>query len=419
MRIGYACQTVGVPDTAQKTCILKNCSEDKLTALISHNLNSLENIIEYNYKNGIKLFRISSEIIPFGSSPANTLRWSDIFSSRLSEIGEKIRKYKIRVSTHPGQYSVLNSPDPDVVRRAIEDLNYHALFLDSIGSGTASKMVLHIGGVYGDKKLSLRRFAVNYGYLDQSVKRRLVIENDDRSYNISDVLEIGNSLGIPVVFDNLHNEINPCGTDKKEAFWINECRNTWKEKDGCQKIHYSQQAPHKKVGSHSDSVRINEFLSFFERLDRSDIDIMLEVKDKNLSAVKCINCVSGGKSIKVLEDEWSRYKYKVLENSPDNYIKIRELLQDKKAYPAAEFYNLIEAALGAEIKTGNSINAALHIWGYFNHASADKESKAFFQLIERLQENKISSSAVRKFLWRMAVKYRQEYLLDSYYFVMQ
>ena len=295
MRIGYACLTVGVPATDQKSCRMKNATEARLKELISHNIKSLENIIDYNIINNIKLFRISSGLIPFGSSPVNVLPWWDIFAPKLSNIGEKIKNSGMRVSMHPGQYTVLNSPNDAVVNRATEDLNYHARVLDSLGVGTENKIILHIGGIYYNKQQGITRFIANYNYLDDSVKRRLVIENDDKSYNICDVLEIGTMLKIPVVFDNLHNEINSCDKEKSDAYWINECQKTWQKKDGKQKIHYSQQDYAKKPGSHSGFIRIAEFQEFCAKLGKKDIDIMLEVKDKNCSAVKCISCLADAK----------------------------------------------------------------------------------------------------------------------------
>ena len=417
MNIGYACLAVGVPNTDQKGCMLKNASKDKLLELISYNLNSLENIIDYNIKNKIKLFRISSDLIPFGSNPVNNLKWWDIFDSRFSIIGRKIKTSGMRVSMHPGQYTVLNSPKKEVVENAIEDLRYHTKVLDTLGVGEDNKIVLHIGGVYNNKSQAIKRFISNYRELDDLVKRRLIIENDDKSYNISDVLEIGSIINAPVVFDNLHNQVNPFDKSKSDYYWIDKCKETWREKDGIQKIHYSQQNPLKKAGSHSSTIQINEFMSFYEGLERDDIDIMLEVKDKNLSAIKCINCTSSDKSIKDLEIEWSRYKYMVLENSPSDYVEIRKLLNEKDAYPATEFYNLIENALSKEITIGNSINAALHIWGYFKKKATDREKNSFLNNIEKYEQGQTSLKTIKNNLWKMAVKYNQSYLLDSYYFI--
>ena len=90
MRIGYACLTVGVPNTELKTCLLKNASDEKLTELIKHNLNALEKMIDYNIDNQVELFRISSSLIPFGSNPVNRISWWEIFEKQLKKIGKKI-----------------------------------------------------------------------------------------------------------------------------------------------------------------------------------------------------------------------------------------------------------------------------------------------------------------------------------------
>lgn len=419
MSIGYACLTVGVPQTHQKSCKFKNASESRLLEIIEHNLSSLENIIDYNIKNNIKLFRISSDLIPFGSITINSLPWWDIFDSKFTIIGEKIKKSGMRVSMHPGQYTVLNSPNEEVAKKAYQDLNYHAHILDSLGVGAEHKIVLHIGGIYNDKKQAINRFITNYHWLPDTVKERLVIENDDKSYNIFDVLEISGTIDVPVIFDNLHNSVNPWDKQKSDFYWINQCRYTWKEKDGHQKIHYSQQDLQKKPGSHSKSIQINEFMDFYENLERKDIDIMLEVKDKNLSAVKCINCTSADKKIKALELEWSRYKYKVLENSPSDYAEIRKLLRSKNDYLTITFYNLIEEAMQRESTTTNSINAAEHVWGYFKDTASDKEKSSFLKSINGYEQGKLSIRTIKNNLWKMVVKYNQSYLLDSYYFVLQ
>ena len=290
MRIGYACLAVGVKNTNFRSVTMKNASQEKLLEIIEHNLKSLNNIIDYNIENNIKLFRITSDLIPFGSSPVNTLNWWEIFSSQFKLIGEKIRNSGMRVSMHPGQYTVLNSYRDDVVSRAIADLNYYNLVLDSLGVDRKNKIILHIGGVYGNKEEAIERFIQNYRLLNKGVKERLVIENDDKSYNIKEVLSIGNRLDIPVVYDNFHNHVLPYDKLKDDNYWINKCKNTWKREDGPQKIHYSQQDKNKRPGAHSDTIEVEEFAVFLNNLDNyEDIDIMLEVKDKNLSAIKCTN----------------------------------------------------------------------------------------------------------------------------------
>lgn len=417
MKIGYACLTLGVRETGFKSCIMKNANDDNLFKIIGHNLNSLEAIIDYNMENNIKLFRITSSLIPFGSSDVNTLDWWNVFSQRFFEIGEKIKNSSMRVSMHPGQYTVLNSPREDVVVNSIKDLEYHNKVLNSLGMGRESKIILHIGGVYGDKEGAIERFIQNFHLLSSEVKERLVIENDDKSYHIQEVLEIGKKLNIPVVYDNLHNEINCIDPRKDDSYWIKECKITWKEEDGRQKIHYSQQDPDKRPGSHSTTIGIEEFKNFIEKLDKDiSIDIMLEVKDKNLSAIKCINLMEKERKIKSLELEWSKYKYNILEHSHSSYNEIRSLLKDKSEYPVVEFYKIIEEALNIEVTVGSFINGVQHTWGYFKGKATEKEKDRFTKNLEEFEEGKRTIKSIKNQLLKMAIKYDEKYLLDSYYF---
>ena len=220
---------------------------------------------------------------------------------------------------HPGQYTVLNSTNEKIADAAYAELEYHALFLDSLGVDASHKLVLHIGGVYEDKAAASARFIQRFQALPERVRRRLVIENDDRSYNISDVLASSARANIPVVFDNLHHLANPPDRSIPQEEWITACASTWGKLDGRQKIHYSQQDPCRQPGSHSSTINIDGFMQFYEKLSGSDTDIMLEVKDKNLSAIKCINCTTEDQNITRLESEWSKYIYTVLERSQAVY----------------------------------------------------------------------------------------------------
>ncbi len=131
-------------------------------------------------------------------------------------------------------------------------------------------------------------------------------------------------------------------------------------------------------------------MSFVEDLN-SETDIMLEVKDKNISAIKCINGINANNKIKTLEVEWSKYKYNVLEHSSEKYNKIRKLLKEKDCYPVVEFYKLIDDALSIEITKGNFINAALHVWGgYFKSKASDAEKSKFMKSLERYKQDKLS-----------------------------
>ena len=416
MSIGYACLNIGTPDTNMRSVMQRNTTAEKLTEVTAHNMAALEKMIDYNLKNNIQMFRISSDLIPFGSSPVNELpRW-DIHAEAFQRIGARIRNSGMRVSFHPGQYTVLNSPDEDVVARAILDLTYHAKMLEYLGVDNKNKIVLHVGGIYGDKEVALDRFAENFQRLPESVRNRLIIENDDRLYNIEEVLGLAFRLQIPAVFDNLHHAINPPKSGGDDRYWIAATAKTWESRDGNQKIHYSQQAPGKRPGAHTDTIDLKTFLTFHEQLEDKQIDIMLEVKDKNLSAIKCQNATTTAPRPVLLEKEWGRHKYAVLERSPAVYQAIRTLLKDKEAYPVLELYRLIDAAYAEEIRPGYAENAAAHVWGYFKKQATDAERRQYEKNLANYRNGGGTSATMKRHLFRLAQKYESEYLLQSLYF---
>lgn len=289
MNIGYAGLAVGLDKSNFRTIRKANITEEKLVRIIEHNLSFLLEIINYNIKNNIKLFRISSSLIPFGSSDINNIKWWDKFKNDFETIGNKLKDNNIRVSMHPGQYTIINSPNNLVVENSIKDLIYHNKVLESLKTDYTSKIVLHIGGVYEDKELATQRFIENFNLLPYEVRKRIVIENDDKSYNISDVLKISKEIRVPVIFDNLHHKINRPDEIKSDKEWVYICKNTFKEEDGTQKIHYSQQDKKKQTGAHSESIDPDLFFKWYEAIGIENIDIMLEVKDKNISVLNVIN----------------------------------------------------------------------------------------------------------------------------------
>ena len=242
MSIGYASKTLAAPGARMQSVVQRLATPDRLAQAIDGNLRALDAALDYQAKNGIHLFRISSDVIPFGSSPVNALDWMRDFEPHLAALGRKARRHGIRLSMHPGQYTVLNSPDADVVERAKLDLAYHAAFLDALGMDASGKIVLHVGGAYGDKPRALERFANAYATLPLAVRRRLVIENDDRLFTAQDVLALSRATGAPMVFDTLHHELNrePDAPDWRAL--LDEAAATWKPEDGAQKMHYAQQA---------------------------------------------------------------------------------------------------------------------------------------------------------------------------------
>lgn len=417
INFGYACLALGVVDTQMKSCTMRTATPERLREIIAHNLQVLMRLVQYNKANHIHLFRISSDLIPFGSSPVNVLAWQDEFADTFEEIGKLVAEAGMRVSMHPGQYTVINSPDEEVVKRAIADLEYHEQVLRLLSAGSTSKIILHVGGGYGDKSAAIDRFYRNWNQLNDSVRNRLVLENDERIYNIADVLKIVGQLGIPAVFDTLHHSINFPKENGSEVDWILQCSKTWGELDGRQKIHYSQQRFAGKPGAHSNSIYTEQFLKFYQTVHHMDLDIMLEVKDKNLSAIKCGMMTSETNNISFLEREWAKYKYSVLEHSPRAYLALRTLLKDKHAYPAKQFYSILEQALDEPLETNNAVNALLHVWGYFKDIAQPDEKRRFLSSLDKYKNSTAKLTTVKNQLYKLSEKYEEKYLLESYYFL--
>ncbi len=206
-------------------------------------------------------------------------------------MGRLIQAFGIRVSMHPGQYTVLNSSRDSVVENSKAELAYHARLLDAMGLNDTHKIILHIGGTYHDKRKSMDRFIRNFNSLQKAVRERLVIENDEKSYTAEDVLSISNRLGIPMVFDVFHHVCHPSFDGMPLSGIVAKIADTWKKRDGTPKIHYSDQNPEKSAGAHSESVDIRKFRVFHESIRDMHLDVMLEVKDKEQSVLKVFRAI--------------------------------------------------------------------------------------------------------------------------------
>lgn len=290
MKIGYPCINRSL-SCGTRTFRLASYSEERLVRAVEENLACLERILEFNVRNGIYLFRVSSDLVPFASHPVNTFDWPRYFRGRFKEIGAFIRRRRIRITMHPDQFTLLNSPDTGIFRRSARELEYHCRLLDLLGQGDDAKIQIHVGGVYGDKAAGLRRFARRHVSLDGRLRRRLVVENDHVSYRFEDCLELSKSCGIPVVFDTLHQQALAGTFDP--AMVLEKVRGTWGTEDGIPLIDYSLQEPSGRRGAHAQSIVIPSFREFLSATRAFDFDIMLEIKDKERSAVRAVAAANG------------------------------------------------------------------------------------------------------------------------------
>ena len=283
MRIGYPCINRTIGCTTNRTFRLASYSDERLLATVGENLACLERVLAWNCEHGLLFFRISSDLVPFASHPVCTAPWQEAFADRFAAIGRSIRGGGMRISMHPDQFNLLNAKDPTILERTIAELGYHVEVLDLLGLGYDAKVQIHVGGVYGDREASIRRFIDVYGRLAHPVRRRLVIENDDGRYSIDDCLRIGAEVGVPVLFDRFHHEIY--GTGRQPGEVLDRVAETWRPADGVPMVDYSTQAPGRRPGAHAETIDRAAFAGFLSESRDRDLDIMLEIKDKEQSAL--------------------------------------------------------------------------------------------------------------------------------------
>jgi len=297
MRIGYPCINLTLNNPFTSTFRLKSFSEDRFKETVKNNLGHLLKILKFNLKNNILFFRISSDLIPFASHPICKFNWDSYFNSEFKEIGEFVTKNNMRISMHPDQFVILNSADEKIVQNSIRELQYHYQVLETMGLSFDSKIQIHVGGVYGNKEAAKSRFIKNFNSLEENLRNRIIIENDDRSYSLKDCLEINKETGIPIVFDTFHHEC--LNNDEKIIDALIYSSRTWKYFfDGIPIIDYSSQSKGERKGKHSKTIEINHFIKYYKLFDEVfrkeaiELDVMLEIKDKEKSALLAIEATT-------------------------------------------------------------------------------------------------------------------------------
>jgi UV DNA damage endonuclease len=281
--IGYACINICLDETTNHTFRLSKLSEEQARVTIAKNLDSLQKILAWNVTQGIKLFRVGSSTIPFASHPMFTLDWENVFKDKLLEIRRYVQENGLRLSMHPGQYTVLNSLNMKVVEDSVRELDWQARLISTLDPAQGL-LVLHVGGAYGDKQASLSRFGENFHqYLTPLVQQRLTLENDDTTFSTDDVLPLCRKLGIPLVFDLFHHKCYHTGDDWQDglAEKLELIVDTWKGK--VPKLHLSSQKPGTRT-SHADLIEQRDFDELQDWMDRIHeggvYDLMIEAKLK-------------------------------------------------------------------------------------------------------------------------------------------
>ena len=243
-----------------RTCTRKTFSVEKAKDLSLQNVKDLIPMIEWNEKNDVKCFRLSSNIFPHFTDTETTKYDISHVSNELRQAGDLIKKYNHRVLMHPGQYNQVGAHSEKVFQKTIEELTHHADILNAMGIDNNGVLIVHGGGMYGNKPETMKRWVDNYFRLPKCVQERLVIENCEKCYNLEEVLYISTEVWkrggtLPVVFDNHHyicyKKLHPNERIKSIRELIPEVLKTWGDRRPV--MHISEQGSG-KCGHHSDYI---------------------------------------------------------------------------------------------------------------------------------------------------------------------
>ncbi len=308
IHLGYVALSLTLEDTSYSrtmtyTSYKKKDAEESnkiLSEKIKNNINGLLEILKYNYDNDIRFFRLSHKVIPLATLDEVSFDYMSPFINISKKIGAFSKKYNIRLDTHPDQFCVLNSINEDVVKASFKilDFNNNLFKLFSIDG----KMVIHVGSSVPNKDEAIKRFKENFKNLDDEIKEKIILENDDKTYTVLEVLEICEELKIPMVLDYLHYKCNNNSEDLVSL--LPRIFATWDNSGFVPKIHFSTSKSRKEKRSHSFYINYKDFINFLKKIavvDR-DVDVMLECKGKDEALFRLVRQLKFYTNIKFIDN---------------------------------------------------------------------------------------------------------------------
>ncbi|HYD39207.1 MAG TPA: UV DNA damage repair endonuclease UvsE [Anaeromyxobacter sp.] len=283
VRLGYVanCLTLGI--TASHTCRVASATPKRIAELVALNLEELEQILLFNERHGIELFRIGSSLVPLASHPVNRTRWWRTFARDFDRLGRIAARSRQRLSLHPSPAGAsLASVHPRVRAASVAELVYSTRVLDLLGQGPDARVVLHLGGAAPDRASAL---AASRRFLDEmpdDARRRIALEHDDRVWSAREVLPLARGHGLPFVADTLHDAILPSDPPLSTAALLDAAAPTWHALGLRPKYHLASQRPGARPGAHADGIDVRDWDALARAL-RHPADLMLEAKGKDVA----------------------------------------------------------------------------------------------------------------------------------------
>lgn len=290
-RLGYVAMSVHVKNCSPSQTMTystfqkipdKDSAMIRLEQIAKSNITNSLRLLKHNRAHDIYFFRLSSRLIPLATH--EDLRdWNYISGVKreLEELGSYAKNHEMRIDFHPDHFVVLNTPKKDVFKQAVQTLIYHHRLLRGMKVDPVHRCVIHLGGKYGSKEESLERFVDNWGKIPNAIQKMIMLENDDKTFHIDDVLYVCEKLNIPMVFD-IHHHLANQRTKNWGNHW-NRIIKTWSGSPLPVKIHISSPKSNKQFRHHADYIDIGQFLNFIQQINGTvkQVDCMIEAKKKD------------------------------------------------------------------------------------------------------------------------------------------
>ncbi|WP_088105657.1 UV DNA damage repair endonuclease UvsE [Halalkalibacter urbisdiaboli] len=254
----------------------------KLERIAKTNLKNCLRLLKHNKAHDISFFRLSSRLVPLVNHPLTTgWKYERAIRLELEELGDFVKNEKMRIDFHPNHFVVLNSPSKKVFTQSLQTLLYHYKLLKGMGIDTTHRCVIHIGGKKHGKEAGLEQFIANFADTPKPIQRMIMIENDDVNYTIEDTLYVGEKLGIPVVFDLHHYDVNQQSTELEELW--KRVITTWDNSPFPVKMHVSSPKDGRLDRRHHEFINAHTFADFLSNIAGSTslLDVMIEAKKKD------------------------------------------------------------------------------------------------------------------------------------------
>lgn len=275
---------------------------NKIYEQIEKNLQDLDKILNYNIKNNIHFYRLTSKLIPLATHKDVKFDYVEKFKDKFKKLGKLIKDNNLRIDMHPDQFAVLNSTKKEVLENTFNILEHEYEILDLLGIKN-KVIILHVGSNVFGKEASIKRFINNFNKLPKYLKTSIVLENDDKIFNIIDVLFLCKKLNIPMVLDYHHHICN--GKDNININnYYEELFKTWTNINP--KIHFSSPKNNTKkdIRSHHEYINVDDFINFIEEIKicNRDIDIMIEAKGKDEALFRLVRNLKYKTSYKFIDE---------------------------------------------------------------------------------------------------------------------